>query len=208
MMNELSIRPTTLRDVVPGAELIYSSMRRTADYLEGSGKPQAARRFLGRLFIRRHNRFSHEFTDVAVTNGEVAGLLLSFPGRLLGRLDRAMAAQLLQITGLVGFLRFVRRSLPLMRVKEATADQYFISTLAVSPHFQRQGIGARLLAYAESKALSAGFAQCTLTVDVENAPACRLYEREGYQIEETYRSRQLHSRTGHQGFHRMTKSLS
>jgi len=207
MINELSIRPAKLTDLAPGAELVYSSMRRLADYLEGSGEPRVAKRIIARLFAQPHNRFSYEFADVAVADGDVAGLLLGFPGRLLGGVDRAMAPQLLEIMGLIGFLRFVGRAIPLMRVKEATTDQYFISSLAVSPQFQRQGVGARLLAHAEDKALSSGLGQCALTLDIENVPARRLYERAGYQIAETFRSNQLHARMGHEGLQRMTKPI-
>jgi ribosomal protein S18 acetylase RimI-like enzyme len=60
-------------------------------------------------------------------------------------------------------------------------ERAYISDLAVSPRWQRKGVGARLLAAAESEARRQGFRIVTLTVDERNLPARRLYERSGYQ---------------------------
>jgi ribosomal protein S18 acetylase RimI-like enzyme len=56
----------------------------------------------------------------------------------------------------------------------------YIQTLEVHPVFRGRGIGAELLGRAEDSARAAGAQTIALHVDVENAPAIRLYEGHGY----------------------------
>ena len=68
---------------------------------------------------------------------------------------------------------------------------------------QGQGIGSRLLAYAERSAQSTALMKCALVVGLYNQNALRLYQRLGYQIVETVQ----HSNE-FLGYHRMVKQLS
>jgi ribosomal protein S18 acetylase RimI-like enzyme len=137
------------------------------------------------LFVHRGNRFSHQFADLAVSAGDVVGVLLSYPGRILNRLDLSTGYRLLRSYGPIPFLRLARRALPLARAREAKADEYYVSALAVSPAFQGQGVGTFLMARAEQLATRLQLPKCALIVDARNLAARRLYERLGYQTVET-----------------------
>jgi ribosomal protein S18 acetylase RimI-like enzyme len=67
---------------------------------------------------------------------------------------------------------------------EVTAlPQGFVAYMAVEPAAQHQGIGAALLAAAESEAKRRGLPYMALMVTDENVPALGLYERRGYRTE-------------------------
>jgi ribosomal protein S18 acetylase RimI-like enzyme len=57
-----------------------------------------------------------------------------------------------------------------------------IWAVRVLPCLQGHGIGARLIGAAESLLLARGFRGATLTVDIDNPGARRLYERLGYAV--------------------------
>ena len=57
--------------------------------------------------------------------------------------------------------------------------EFWIATLAVDPHYQRRGIGRRLLRACEEQAK---VHQLKLTVRISNQAAISLYEKEGYRM--------------------------
>lgn len=61
-------------------------------------------------------------------------------------------------------------------------DEAHITTVAVSPEHQRQGIGSRLMIELLDRAKAAGMTCSTLEVRASNDTAIRLYERLGYHI--------------------------
>lgn len=207
MFNAIKVRPAIPADVQVGTHLIYMTMGRLADFLLGSDKPSKAESVLAKLFVREANRFSYQFVDVAEMSGRVVGLLLAYSGREMESLKFPMVRQLFIVCGLPGLFRFLRRGLPLMRVNEAEAEEYFINSLAVLPSFQGRGIGTLLLSRVESKAKTLGLGKCCLTVEIGNRQASSLYEYLGYRIVETVEIEQLNQRIGYQGFHRMMKEL-
>lgn len=56
-----------------------------------------------------------------------------------------------------------------------------VHTFVVAPRCLRQGVGARLLAFAEAHARQEGVRALRLDVYEKNAPAMRLYEKAGYR---------------------------
>lgn len=83
MKKDIQIHPATADDAEAGAELIYATMGTMADYLLGNDEADEAKRILALLFQRRENRYSHQYIDLAIIDGEIAGLLLSYPGAVL-----------------------------------------------------------------------------------------------------------------------------
>ena len=205
---QITVRQADPSDAATAARLIYLTMGSLADYLLGLGDPARALMVLGGLFGRPRNRFSYQFTDLVVAGGDVAGLLTSYPEEEMRRLDLGMGRHLIRILGLSDFLRCARRSLTLANVKEAAAGEYFINSVAVLPEFRRQGIATRLMALAEAKARQHGLDRCSLSVDVDNDTARRLYERLGYQVVDTMHWPRLQRLVGHSGLHRMVKPLA
>jgi ribosomal protein S18 acetylase RimI-like enzyme len=104
-------------------------------------------------------------------------------------------------------LRLLRRSAPLLTVKEYDQDEFYIFTVSVQPGFQGRGFGKQLLLHAEDKARAARLHKCSLGVTVDNVGAIRLYERINYRIVDTVRVPHLESAIEYPGFHRMVKTV-
>ncbi len=60
-------------------------------------------------------------------------------------------------------------------------DEAFVQTMAVAPHAQGQGLGARLLAALLEEAARRGHRATSLEVRADNEPAQRLYARSGFE---------------------------
>jgi ribosomal protein S18 acetylase RimI-like enzyme len=204
MLSNLTIRPATTADADMAACLIGSTMGGLANHLFAPRTPTSV---IAALFPHRGNRFSHKFADVAESDGSDVGLLLSHPGRTLNRLALSTAYRLLRLYGAAPFARFAARALPFSLAREANADEYFISALAVSPAFQGKGVGTCLLAHADDKARTCGLARCTLTVDAGNGPARHLYERLGYRLVGTLNLARGGRAGGFERLYRMVKEL-
>lgn len=179
------------------------TMGQLAAHLFGAGNPEKAIGIIGMLFALPRNRFSHQFADIVESGDTAIGIIISYPGRILGRLGLAMGMQLWGIHGAIGFIRFVHRALPLAFLREAGVDEFFINTLAVSPAFQGQGIESQLLSHAEHKARSQHYHKCSLGVARSNLRARHLYENLGYRVVETIRC----DLPGYAGYHHMVKVL-
>lgn len=201
------IRPAQPADALLATELIYLPMGRLADYLFGADDPGRARQVLHELFIRSTNRFSHQFCDVLEVDAKIVALLLAFPGTKLSELAVPTGQQLHEVLGWGGMLRLLRRSLPLLKGREAEADEFYIYTLAVLSEFQNFGLGAQLLAHAESKARALGLSKCSLGVTQTNHLAQRFYERYRYRVVESLSTPTLNQIIGYPGIHRMVKQL-
>lgn len=61
-------------------------------------------------------------------------------------------------------------------------DEAHITTIAIAPEHQRQGIGEKLLTELLVKAREAGMMCSTLEVRASNDPAIRLYEKLGFVV--------------------------
>ncbi|AFU99182.1 GNAT family N-acetyltransferase [Simiduia agarivorans] len=61
-------------------------------------------------------------------------------------------------------------------------DSLHVAQLGVAPALRSQGLGAQLLAYAESQARARGIGQLSLDVADENPRARALYERLGFRL--------------------------
>jgi ribosomal protein S18 acetylase RimI-like enzyme len=203
-----TLQPATPDMDTVASTLIYLTMGRMADYLFGSDNAQNAQELLKRLFREKSNRFSHQFTEVATLSGEVTGLVIAYSGRSMKSLELPMALSLVKASGVLGFIRFVKRAFPLFEVKEVENDEYFISNIAVLSAYQGQGLGKYLLSQAEKTAREQGFKKISLTVDVENRHAFSLYKRIGFNVIETVEIKSLQRHIGYSGFHRMAKVLA
>lgn len=200
--NNFSLRKAQREDAQEGAALMLRAMGR----FEGIMFPERFRNRLSAhgvltwLFGKNYNRFSFRYADVAENNGRVSGLLVSYPGRTMPLLALPTGIQLISACGTSWALDMIR-SVPLfLRMKEALPGEYYINTVAVFPEYAGKGIGTRLMKLAEEKAKESGLKKCSLTVDVLNEKAIRLYERLGYHIVETEKINQFH-------LHRMVKGL-
>ena len=207
-MTGTTIRSATVEDAAVGAWLAVMALGNLAEVLFGLGRQGKARDVLEKLFAQAHNRFSHQFAYLALQGDQAVGLLLAYPGHLMKELAAPMAGQMLKIYGVLGMGRFLRKALPMIGLKEAEPDEYFINTVAVLPEHQGQGVGTRLLTHADELARAGGLRKCALSVTLENDSARRLYLRRGYRIVATVPTRRPLRRVGCRGFYRMVKTLA
>ena len=207
-MVDIQVRYAIKDDAEVCARLIYMTMGTMADYLMGNDETAEAINILEQLFRREKNRYSYQYTNLAIIDGEIAGLLLSYPGRILKLLDLPMMGSIIAVNELPEALRFFVRSIPLMMVKEVEVDEYFINNVAVLPNFRRRGVGKLLMNLAEKLAKESGLNKCALTVEINNEPAVKLYQQLGYQIVGTVKVEKLERMIGFEGLYRMVKVLA
>ena len=206
-MAEIRIRSAIEEDANTSTQLIYMTKGSMADYLLGGGDEAAAKSVISQLFLRKKNRYSHHYINLAIIDGEVAGLLLSYPGKVLKSLNFPMVESMFAVNELPQLLRFFYRSLPLIKIKEAAADEYFINNMAIFPKFQGLGIGKFLMSLAKKRAKESGLNKCALTVEIKNSRAVGLYQHLGYQIVDTIKVERLKQRIGFSGLYRMVKTI-
>ncbi|MHC5732249.1 MAG: GNAT family N-acetyltransferase, partial [Nostoc sp.] len=60
----------------------------------------------------------------------------------------------------------------------------WLYTVAVSPQYQRQGIGSKLVRHAESVLIAMGCLKINLQVRISNAEVVEFYRKLGYLVEE------------------------
>ncbi|MBM3124865.1 MAG: GNAT family N-acetyltransferase [Chloroflexi bacterium] len=197
----LHIRPARPADAGFAAEMVQLSMGGLAEYLF-QGDPHSILSILRDLFMRDAGRFSLKITSLAEYEGRLFGALVSCEGARLNRLNIATLPHLLRRIGLRRAAGLGWRAGRLPGGQEAGRDEYYISNLGVHPLAQRQGIGSRLLAFAEQTARGLRLTKCSLIVGLYNLDAFRLYERLGYQVVETVRDRDEAL-----GYHRMVKVI-
>ncbi|MCX7609309.1 MAG: GNAT family N-acetyltransferase [Anaerolineales bacterium] len=206
MNARFSLRPAVLADSHLAVTLIRLSMGAEMDWLFGQEAGLSADQVMTALYLRRGNRFSWQFCQVAEMDGYPVGLLLAYPGRKLFLMEVITALQLLGICGITATWRIVRRQRAYGNLVEARRDEFYLSNLGVLPEYQGQGLGGWLLEQMDIQARAAGLRKCSLLVARDN-PAVHLYRRHGYQIETTYTFPV--PEIGHGvGFYRMVKSLT
>jgi ribosomal protein S18 acetylase RimI-like enzyme len=198
----LNIRQACQNDAAFIAEMMYLSMGGLADYLFENAKRPAIT-LIENLVTRNAGRFGFEIAFVAEAEGKPLGALVSCEGTRLDALNLAVLPHVFSVLGMVPALRFLWRGYSLPGGAEAEKDEYYISNVGVHPLAQGQGLGSRLLAYAEQTAQASCLAKCSLVVGLHNVNALRLYQRTGYQVVET-----VNDKNENLGYHRMVKQLS
>ena len=197
----VNIRQAEQRDSKNAAGLIVRAMGRFAEVMFPPRDDVTPQRALSQLFAQKYNRFSYQYADIAVSNGQTAVILLSYSGWMLPLLGISSGAQLVPACCLSWAAGSLYDARAILRMKEAMPDEYYINDIAVSEKFAGRGIATQIMKHAEEKAKRAGLKKCALTVDVLNENAIRLYERLGYKIVGTQNLNRVH-------VHRMVKQLS
>ncbi len=99
------------------------------------------------------------------------------------RFSRALMRQLTQSARIATWIAEENDQMTgfaIVDLEPAAAPVAYIQTLEVTPSQRGRGIGSELLRRIESSACEAGARTIWLHVDVENAPAIRLYEAHNY----------------------------
>lgn len=208
MKQAITIRPARPADSNLVAKLIYLTMGVEADWLFGQEKGHSTLQVLADLHRQKNNRLSHSHAHLAERDGQPVGLLLSYPGGKISRLDWLTGWCLIRILGLPATIRLARIQSAYGDLKETESDEFYISNLAVFPEHGGQGIGSRLMAFSEDLARASGMQKCSLIVAFGHEHACRLYEHLGYKIVSSHFSEHPKVAEGSGGYHRMVKILA
>jgi ribosomal protein S18 acetylase RimI-like enzyme len=204
---EIIFRLAQPGDAPTAAALIHLSSGEFGTALFGLDDPALEERILSGLFTLRGSRFSYEWGEVAEQAGKVIGLLLAVPGDEILRLNLGLFRQALRLYGVKRGLRFVRRALPMASFKEVEHGELMVGNLAVMPEMQGRGIGRRMLTRAEDQARRMGLKHMTLTVDLHNPGARRLYISAGYTLDRTFLTPHLTGLLHTAGVERMVKEV-
>jgi ribosomal protein S18 acetylase RimI-like enzyme len=194
------VRPARPDDAPLAAVVFRLSMGEFADHLFGHNG-RAAEMALIRMFSRDAGRFGYKHASVVELNGRALGMVIAFPGADLTRLSLAAVRYMPMAFG-ANALNLIFRSLRLTSVREAEADEYYISNIAILPAVHGQGFGSLLLERVDKRARAAAFSKCSLLVSTDNQPAIKLYEKHGYKIVATRQDKNPFA-----SYHRMVKKL-
>lgn len=172
-LESIKFRPAIKKDAKVVAELIHIAIDDIAEQLTGEAMEDKIRETLAQLFLEENNRLSYQNLLVAEILGEVAGIVLTYPGEESIRLDEPI----------VKLLRD-KKKMALLD-KEADEGDYYFDTLCVHAKFRGLGIGTALIKEAEKLALQKGFHRVSLNVARDNPSAQRLYEQLEYNKEKS-----------------------
>lgn len=173
------IRRAVLGDIHCCVKLIIMAMGNTVKLIFGSR--ERGQQVLEYLFRHKNNRFSHEFVGVIDFKGQVVGMILGYPGHMLLPLSIRTFLLILReysTQGLLGSLK----TIPMAFVQEGEREEFCIISLAVFPEYSGQGLGRKLLEWAEKEAKGSGLKGCSLLVEGENKRAIVFYENSGYRV--------------------------
>lgn len=169
---EITIRKAGPEDAGNAVPLIVEAIGDIAKRLTGESDWKQVEYTLNKLFHRNDNRHSYRFTYIAELKGEVAGVMVLYPGDVAEELD-ANLAEMLKRKG--AFSSVID--------KEALPGELYIDTICTAQGFRGQGIGTALLNHAEVVAKEEGVQILSLNVETAKQAAIRLYERVGYTID-------------------------
>ena len=184
MPKKVLIRPARPEGAQVVAQLMYYA---SSNYmLAFFGKPESkAIGVLRRMFPLPRHTTSYTYAFVAEDEGNVVGSFSGFDGKnwrvsaraswLYGPIWFAVIPPW-QIPRMIAAFGDFNKAMPLI-----SDEEYYIEHLAVLPEKRGQGIGKQLMEFAENQARAKGLKRMTLSVEIENEGARRLYERLGFQ---------------------------
>lgn len=177
------IEPARATD--PLAPLIYSSGPAAFDFVFLG----QALEFLQSVSPGQGHSFAHDAHSVMRDNSDQAQACISLYTR-----EQHDARQNANVAAII---RWGSWRSPIMLVRGLRVeklippppmDSLHVAQLGVAPECRSRGLGAQLLAYAESQARARGIGQLSLDVSGHNPRARALYERLGFRLLKTHTS--------------------
>lgn len=168
-LNVLQIRQATVQDAPQIAPLIYDAIGEIANQLTNQSTFEGAISGIQTLIEQTNNRHTYLNTYVAEEHGQLLGVVVLYDGATGNKLDAEHA-----------------RAYKIDIDVEAHHDEYYIDTVCVHSSARGQGIGTKLLQFAEEKARTLGYSKLSLNVELEKVKARKLYERMGFVVTEPW----------------------
>ncbi|MFQ5935923.1 MAG: GNAT family N-acetyltransferase [Acidiferrobacterales bacterium] len=173
-----AFRPARIEDSQKIAELFKISSGGVADYVWSTLALEYPGLSLLEVGARRYASdqtvFSYKNCVVVENDGEVIGMLVSFPISDGSRRDTERRKKPAQSSTEPDVLA------PYNKLE--APGSWYICAMAVSPEFRGQGLGTKLLEIARRQARDKGFHELSLIAFEQNTGAVRLYERNGFTI--------------------------
>lgn len=135
------------------------------------------------LIKSKNNIFSYENIYVVTDeNEEVLGILVAFTGNDISFWGDFKAYY--NILDSSAFLKYVIKGTTINELLTTSVgkNDYYLSNIAVDPHFRGQGIGSFILQNAFQIARDKGCNRVLLDVTFKNKRAMKLYERFGFKV--------------------------
>ena len=181
---EIQIEPANIKDADAAAKLTFMAYHKFSYDIFGNIGEHAATENFKQLWLHGDNRFGCHYSYIAKVNGEVIGLMTCYKAGLIKKLVAPTLWQLLRI-GKFNFVRHfitnIRNFYYFAKSDDILPDEFYVATLAVTPEYRGQGVGAEMLRYAHKLAQKADLGRCTLHVSAENKSGIRFYERNGFK---------------------------
>jgi len=182
----IAVRPATTAD--PADALLYLSAKPYYDAYAGS--EARARALVAAVYRRRGHAASFEVCEVAEVDGELAGVMASFPvseGDERARRFVSLTAPRVPPWRWPALLRHLRAAASVS--PHPPPSMLYVDALAVDPAFRRRGVASALLAHAEAAAAAAPELHgVALDTGLQNEPARALYAATGYREREIRRA--------------------
>lgn len=204
----LSFRPAKPEDAAVAGPLIYATFPKVATFLVGLGSEERAQKILTHLFAVEGHRLGYEVTEMALYQGRVIGLMVTYSGKQYRKLDRQLNRLIAKQYRLRGKLALAMRAWPMLFVNEASRDEFLIGNLAVRGRYRDKGAGTVMLDHIEQRAAARGLSKVALRVAIENQAARQLYERQGFKTVSIHLEPNSRVRYMGAGYRRMIKVLS
>jgi ribosomal protein S18 acetylase RimI-like enzyme len=171
------IREAVQSDAVKAVPLILEAIGHIAFVLSGTSDSQETASILNDFFAKDDNRVSYQNALVMEEAGELVGVAILYDGARARELDAPLERAAAEKSGDPNYC------IP----TEPEASEFYLDTLCVSPSYRGRGHGRKLIEAGCDRARQLGHLRMALLVEVDHAPAIRLYERLGFCTDYTKR---------------------
>jgi len=134
------------------------------------------------LYQFRFNLFSFEHVYFAEVDRQKAGMILGYDWQAKKRENLRTVFLVFKKMGISIFDKFLSLMKFNATVGRLTNSEYYISNIAVYPHYKRKGVGKRLMLQAEQEVNMANNERIVLDVKKENLNAITFYKEMGYKM--------------------------
>jgi len=125
--------------------------------------------------------FSWTNSAVCEVNGEVVGVVISYPSEKEKEMDAGLSSVLKRHLNFFEFIKFLRRARKAVKYFQKPMKSYYILAIAVIPEYHGKGIAGKLLNYVEKNAIEKGYTSLALEVESYNFSALRAYQKFGLE---------------------------
>lgn len=168
----------SVHDIDRIAELILSAENTGA----GPGSPRGSLKVVKNLIRAGNNFLGREHINVALSGGDIAGLVVGYSGRghdELGTLLRLLLS--LRLGELASYFTVVSKMVHSEYTPDIAPDEYYISLIVVDERMRGKGVGSFLMNHAIESAKAEGCRAILLDVDGANDSARALYGKFGFE---------------------------